>query len=213
MERLDVTAPAAVNLFETTIRIVGGLLSAHYLSAESHPTLSQGLGEKAAALGERLLPGFTTSPSGAWRLPAVLGHRLSRLGLLRFTRESAQSAMCERTCRAATGPKLPQGTPPGAHTRHAHRPSEACALGPAAAGIPYSDVNLQTGQASSPAWAKISSLSEVATLSLEFTHLARLTGAHVGTPPYVLCSYLLLQACFRQISSSGWAPLCCWVGG
>jgi mannosyl-oligosaccharide alpha-1,2-mannosidase len=62
-ERLDVGAPAAVNLFETTIRVLGGLLSAQALSAGSHPTLSQRLAEKAAELGARLLPAFD-SPSG-----------------------------------------------------------------------------------------------------------------------------------------------------
>lgn len=65
VHELDVTAPAAVNLFETTIRIVGGLLSAHYLSRDTHPELSAGLGAKAAQLGERLLPAFTASPTGA----------------------------------------------------------------------------------------------------------------------------------------------------
>ncbi len=58
------SAPAAVSLFETTIRIVGGLLAAHHLCSESHPALSRGLGHKAVALGERLLPAFTASPSG-----------------------------------------------------------------------------------------------------------------------------------------------------
>ncbi|KAI3425805.1 hypothetical protein D9Q98_007780 [Chlorella vulgaris] len=104
-ERLDVGAPAAVNLFETTIRVLGGLLSAQALSAGSHPTLSQRLAEKAAELGARLLPAFD-SPSG----------------------------------------------------------------------VPYSDVNLRTGKASMPDWGAISSLSEISSVSLEFTYLARITG-------------------------------------
>ncbi|GAB4818126.1 hypothetical protein N2152v2_005172 [Parachlorella kessleri] len=106
IEELDVAAPGPVSLFETTIRIVGGLLSAHHLCSVSHPQLSKGLGDKAVELGTRLLPALTSSPSG----------------------------------------------------------------------IPYSDVNLRTGAASAPLWANISSLSEVATLSLEFTHLSRLSG-------------------------------------
>lgn len=63
-KHLDVGAPGSVNLFETTIRILGGLLSAQALSADSHPGLSRALGEKAAELGARLLPAFD-SPSGA----------------------------------------------------------------------------------------------------------------------------------------------------
>lgn len=63
-EHLDVGAPGSVNLFETTIRILGGLLSAQALSAGSHPRLSRALAEKATELGARLLPAFD-SPSGA----------------------------------------------------------------------------------------------------------------------------------------------------
>lgn len=61
---LDVGAPGEVNLFETTIRVLGGLLSAQALSAGSHPALSRRLAEKAAELGARLMPAFS-SPSGA----------------------------------------------------------------------------------------------------------------------------------------------------
>ena len=64
VESLDVAAPGPVSLFETTIRIVGGLLSAHHLCAASHPHLSKGLGDKAVELGTRLLPALTSSPSG-----------------------------------------------------------------------------------------------------------------------------------------------------
>ena len=62
---MDVGAPGDVNLFETTIRILGGLLSAQALSAGSHPQLSQMLAEKAVELGARLMPAFN-SPSGRW---------------------------------------------------------------------------------------------------------------------------------------------------
>lgn len=41
------------------------------------------------------------------------------------------------------------------------------------AGVPYSDVNLRTGKGSMPAWGQISSLSEISSVSLEFTYLAR----------------------------------------
>ncbi|XP_075229492.1 alpha-Mannosidase class I b isoform X2 [Lycorma delicatula] len=47
-----------VNLFEVTIRVLGGLLSAYHLSGEEIFL------EKALDLGERLLPCFTKSPSG-----------------------------------------------------------------------------------------------------------------------------------------------------
>jgi hypothetical protein len=63
-DRLDVSAPGEVNLFETTIRILGGLLSAQALAADSHPPLAARLTAKAAELGARLLPAFD-SPSGA----------------------------------------------------------------------------------------------------------------------------------------------------
>ena len=42
-----------------------------------------------------------------------------------------------------------------------------------AAGVPYSDVNLRTLKPSSPAWTKQSSTSEVTSLDLEFSFLAR----------------------------------------
>jgi len=44
------------------------------------------------------------------------------------------------------------------------------------AGIPYSDVNLKTHAAEAPHWTSYSSLSEVTSLSLEFSFLARATG-------------------------------------
>lgn len=47
-----------VNLFETTIRILGGLLSAFYLSGGDRVFLY-----KAVELGMRMTPGFQ-SPSG-----------------------------------------------------------------------------------------------------------------------------------------------------
>jgi mannosyl-oligosaccharide alpha-1,2-mannosidase len=46
-----------VNLFETTIRVLGGLLSAYHLSADKMFL------EKAKDLGDRLMGAFT-SPSG-----------------------------------------------------------------------------------------------------------------------------------------------------
>lgn len=88
-----------VNVFETTIRVLGGLLSMHTLTEE------QLYLDKALELGRRLLPGFRS-----------------------------------------------------------------------ASGVPYSDVNLASGVAHAPVWAPDSSVSEVATLQLEFRTLSRASG-------------------------------------
>ena len=85
-----------VNLFETTIRVLGGLLSAHALSNDAMFLA------KAVELGERLLPAFATQ-----------------------------------------------------------------------SGIPFSDVDLANGRASSPSGQ--SSLAEVTTVQMEFKYLAFLT--------------------------------------
>jgi len=97
--RLD--RPKNVNLFETTIRILGGLLSAYNLTDGDATMLA-----KAEELGERLMPAFRTK-----------------------------------------------------------------------SGVPFSDVNLGAGTASSPKWGPDSSTSEVTTLYLEFSYLSRLTGS------------------------------------
>jgi hypothetical protein len=57
-EDLDLTQDTDVNLFETTIRVLGGLLSAFHLSGND-PLYR----DKAVQLAERLLPAFQ-SPSG-----------------------------------------------------------------------------------------------------------------------------------------------------
>lgn len=87
------------NLFEITIRILGGLLSAYHLSGD------QVFLEKAYDLGNRTLPAFNTKSS-----------------------------------------------------------------------IPLSDINLMRRLAKSPTWTTDSSVSEVATLQIEFKDLAHLTG-------------------------------------
>eukprot|EP00884_Botryococcus_braunii_P010870 jgi/Botrbrau1/19785/Bobra.0124s0033.1 len=96
----DPAPDQSVNLFETTIRVLGGLLAAFHLGGGDPLVLA-----KAAELGLRLSPAL-------------------------------------------------------------HSPS----------GIPFSDVNLKDLKASSPSWTSSSSLSEVTTLSLEFTYLARASG-------------------------------------
>lgn len=43
-------------------------------------------------------------------------------------------------------------------------------------GVPYSDVNLQTGHAHAPTWGQDSTVSEISTVQLEFRDLSRITG-------------------------------------
>lgn len=93
------------NLFETTIRILGGLLSAYHLSNGTHPTAAQQLLHAAVDVGARLARGLDSNT-----------------------------------------------------------------------GIPYSDVELATGSVHQS--SSLSTTSEMTTLSLEFTYLARLTGNH-----------------------------------
>lgn len=57
---LNVASDEAVNLFETTIRVLGGLLAAFHLSGGDELFLF-----RAAELGIRLEPAFD-SPSGVW---------------------------------------------------------------------------------------------------------------------------------------------------
>lgn len=106
-----------VNLFETTIRVLGGLLSMHTL------TKDQLYLDKALELGRRLLPGFRS-----------------------------------------------------------------------ASGVPYSDVNLATGVAHAPAWAPDSSVSEVASLQLEFRTLSRAS----GDPKFEVSTCFVTRRCPLQ---------------
>ncbi|XP_060595880.1 endoplasmic reticulum mannosyl-oligosaccharide 1,2-alpha-mannosidase-like isoform X2 [Ruditapes philippinarum] len=88
-----------VNLFEITIRVLGGLLSAYHLTGDEL------FKTRAKDLGDRLLPCFN-SPSR----------------------------------------------------------------------VPYSDVNLRSGNAHAPRWGPDSSTSEVTTIQIEFRDLSRITG-------------------------------------
>lgn len=58
--RLDYDIDASVSLFETTIRMLGGLLSAHYLSDALQVGNSSVYLNKAKDLADRLLPAFKT---------------------------------------------------------------------------------------------------------------------------------------------------------
>lgn len=96
--KLDFNVNKDVNLFETTIRVMGGLLSAYHLSQDALFL------DKAIDLANRLMPGFRS-----------------------------------------------------------------------ASGIPYSDVNLQTGHAHAPSWGQDSTVSEVSTVQLEFRDISHST--------------------------------------
>eukprot|EP00891_Asterochloris_glomerata_P000369 jgi/Astpho2/369/Aster-02244 len=98
---LQLDQDTTVNLFETTIRILGGLLAAFHMDDHSPLWL-----DRALELGLRMTPALTQSPSG----------------------------------------------------------------------IPFSDVNLKSLEVKSPDWGAESSLSEVTSLSLEYTTLGNAAG-------------------------------------
>ena len=59
---LDFSIDKDVNLFETTIRVLGGLLSAYHLSKDNVFL------EKATDVGKRLMGSFTSpSGNGLWK--------------------------------------------------------------------------------------------------------------------------------------------------
>uniref|UniRef100_S4RFH3 alpha-1,2-Mannosidase n=1 Tax=Petromyzon marinus TaxID=7757 RepID=S4RFH3_PETMA len=97
--KLNFAKNVDVNLFESTIRIMGGLLGTFHLTGDKLFL------DKAVDLGNRLMPAFNT-------------------------------------------------------------PSK----------VPYSDVNLRTGQAHPPKWTSDSSVAEVTSIQLEFRELSHLTG-------------------------------------
>ncbi|XP_007945146.2 LOW QUALITY PROTEIN: endoplasmic reticulum mannosyl-oligosaccharide 1,2-alpha-mannosidase [Orycteropus afer afer] len=98
-QKLQFQKDVDVNLFESTIRILGGLLSTYHLTGDSLFL------EKAKDFGNRLMPAFRT-------------------------------------------------------------PSK----------IPFSDVNIGTGNAHPPRWTSDSTVAEVTSIQLEFRELSRLTG-------------------------------------
>ncbi|KAM6170153.1 endoplasmic reticulum mannosyl-oligosaccharide 1,2-alpha-mannosidase [Rhynchocyon petersi] len=98
-EKLKFQKDVDVNLFESTIRILGGLLSTYHLTGDRLFL------EKAKDFGNRLMPAFNT-------------------------------------------------------------PSK----------IPFSDVNIGTGNAHPPRWTSDSTVAEVTSIQLEFRELSRLTG-------------------------------------
>ncbi|AGO12508.1 AaceriAER165Wp [[Ashbya] aceris (nom. inval.)] len=63
-DELDYDMDTEVNVFETTIRMLGGLLSAHHLAETLGVGTPSVYAEKAADLGARLAHAFTASPVG-----------------------------------------------------------------------------------------------------------------------------------------------------
>ena len=184
----------SVNLFETTIRVVGGLLAAFHLSGGDSVML-----HKAASLSLRLLPAFD-SPTGTklhhmefqlvgWFLK-TLKRCLSRAS--RWVREMSSLELLTAllTVSQCEMVRHQQGI-----LRKAGRQEvvlSSCMLAwlehltdrffepICAAGIPFSDVNLRTHATGVPKWTHFSSLSEVTSLDLEFSFLARATGTSVS---------------------------------
>ncbi|KFM81796.1 Endoplasmic reticulum mannosyl-oligosaccharide 1,2-alpha-mannosidase, partial [Stegodyphus mimosarum] len=125
-EKLNFNLNKDVNFFETTIRVMGGLLSAFHLSKDSVFL------DKAVDLANRLMPGFRSS-----------------------------------------------------------------------SGVPYSDVNLQTGHAHPPAWGQDSTVSEISTVQLEFRDISRLT----GDPKYEMEAFKVSQHLHSLPKKDGLIPM------
>ncbi|KAL1285329.1 Endoplasmic reticulum mannosyl-oligosaccharide 1,2-alpha-mannosidase [Trichinella pseudospiralis] len=71
-------------------------------------------------------------------------------------------------------------------------------------GIPYSDVNLHTGEGRNPPWMSLSSLSEVASLQLEFRELSRAT----NDSKYELAAFKVSTNIHNQQQCKKYAGLC-----
>ncbi|KAL1244420.1 2-alpha-mannosidase,Endoplasmic reticulum mannosyl-oligosaccharide 1 [Trichinella spiralis] len=71
-------------------------------------------------------------------------------------------------------------------------------------GIPYSDVNLHTGEGRNPPWMSLSSLSEVASLQLEFRELSRAT----NDSKYELAAFKVSTTIHNQQQCKKYAGLC-----
>lgn len=133
---LDVGGPSEVNLFETTIRILGGLLSAQALSADSHPDLSRGLAEKAAELGARLMPAFK-SPSGrlgaaeaaAGLQPAPACCRGGAFGAAQCPGRFRSQPAKPPDLLLPLPPSLPASAHPTSFSQACHSPTSTCAPG------------------------------------------------------------------------------------
>ncbi|GIY38434.1 endoplasmic reticulum mannosyl-oligosaccharide 1,2-alpha-mannosidase [Caerostris extrusa] len=125
-EKLNFNVNKDVNFFETTIRVLGGLLSAFHLSKDSVFL------EKAVDLANRLMPGFRSS-----------------------------------------------------------------------SGMPYSDVNLQTGHAHPPTWGQDSTVSEISTVQLEFRDVSRLT----GDPKFEAAAFKVSEHLHKLPKRDGLVPM------
>jgi hypothetical protein len=69
------------NVFETTIRALGGLLAGHRLARESHPVRARRMLDQAADLGARLARAFESPSGAAGRRDACWPARAAPLGV------------------------------------------------------------------------------------------------------------------------------------
>jgi mannosidase alpha-like ER degradation enhancer 2 len=161
-----------VSLFETNIRVLGGLLSAHQLATAflTHATipLNHVRNDKGAVMiGPVVEPEQNQSPQQNNKIPSMLTDpTCTAVPEQCFT----QPPVCNTTLHT-----IHYWTYDGLLLRLAHDLGKR--LLPAFAtktGIPYGTVNLVEGVP--PEESKIASLAGAGTLSLEFTLLSRLTG-------------------------------------
>ncbi|ELK07409.1 Endoplasmic reticulum mannosyl-oligosaccharide 1,2-alpha-mannosidase [Pteropus alecto] len=154
-KKLQFQKDVDVNLFESTIRLLGGLLSAYHLSGDALFL------QKAEDLGNRLLPAFRT-PSKVPYSDVNLGTGVARP---------------PRWTSGGRGDEHPAGVPRAVSSHGSYEVPGTGRASPRAVAIPYSDVNLGTGVARPPRWTSDSTVAKVTSIQLEFRELSRLTGA------------------------------------
>ncbi|XP_014671533.1 PREDICTED: endoplasmic reticulum mannosyl-oligosaccharide 1,2-alpha-mannosidase-like [Priapulus caudatus] len=125
-QKLNLSQNKDVNLFEVTIRVLGGLLSTYHLSQDRMFL------DRAKELGDKLMPAFTSE-----------------------------------------------------------------------SGVPFSDVNLYYRQGKPPKWGPDSTVSEVATIQLEFRDLSRAT----GDPKYEEAAWAVSQKLHNTPKFLGLVPM------
>ena len=161
---LDFDQDRNVSVFETNIRVVGGLLSSHLMAKEmcdQHGCVGSQRGTAvSSALPVPPLPPLTPFPT--------LGNRGTKTSCSTWPWTS-RSASCQRLTPPRV--RLPTTAPPPPPAPLA---LTSCHGRPTSAGIPYGTVNLRYGVP--PGETVISSLAGGGTHLLEFSLLSRLTG-------------------------------------
>jgi len=167
-----------VNLFETTIRVLGGLLSAAHLEPRWLKKNGKSKNDRESSLGGMALPllsaaaqlGIRLSPAldGVGGIEIVSEERRKRQRRRRRRRrkENKKAALSSAAAasRASSSPPPPKAK--GEETRKKEKRLRK---------VPLSDVSLRRLEAAGPAWTSFSSLSEATTLSMEFSFLSRAT--------------------------------------